>query len=171
MKQAKVLIARENGAYHIKVEAEPHLNAALPCATSPTVLMNRTVKGIFIDLSACAGMDSTFMGILAMIGLKAKKLGSLVSIVNASDNNKNLLNGLGLSEIFTYTTTSEIESHQRWMDAGTSIDKTEKAELFLIATKLSWKWTSRIFPNSQNVVDFVKKDLQKEENKDTHHNT
>ena len=171
MKQAKVLIARENGAYHIKVEGRATFECSPPLRNFANSLDEQDCKGIFIDLSACAGMDSTFMGILAMIGLKAKKLGSLVSIVNASDNNKNLLNGLGLQKIFTYTTTSEIESHQRWMDAGTSIDKTEKAETVLIAHETLMEVDKQNIPKFQNVVDFVKKDLQKEENKDTHHNT
>jgi len=106
MKQAKVLIARDNGAYHIKVEGRATFECSPPLRNLANSLDAHDYQSIFIDLSSCVGMDSTFMGILAMIGLKAKKLGSSVRIVNANDSNKNLLNGLGLQKIFIYTSTS-----------------------------------------------------------------
>lgn len=163
MKQAKVLIARKNGQYHIKVEGRATFECSPPLRNFANSLDEHDCKGIFIDLSGCVSMDSTFMGILAMVGMKAKKIASSVSIVNASENNKNLLNGLGLQKIFTYTTSSEIESQQRWMEAGSSSDKMEKAETVLEAHETLMEVDKKNIPKFQNVVDFVKKDIGKEE--------
>ena len=166
MKQAKVLIARENGKYHIKVEGRANFESSPPLRNFTGSIDEHDCKGIFIDLSECVGMESTFMGILALIGLKTKKIGFLTNIVNASENNKKLLNGLGLQKIFNYATSSEIESQQRWVDAGSSSDKKEKAETVLQAHETLMEVDQQNIPKFQNVVDFVKKDLTKEDKKD-----
>ncbi len=163
MKQAKVLIARENGQYHVKVEGRANFECSPPLRNFANSLDEHDCKGISIDLAGCVGMDSTFMGILAMIGLKARKIGACVSIVNASDSNKNLLNGLGLQKIFSYASSSEMESRQRWVDAEPSSDKGEKAETVLEAHETLMEVDKNNVPKFQNVVDFVKKDLGREE--------
>jgi len=51
------------------------------------------------------------------------------------------------------------------MDAGPSGDKTEKFETVLEAHETLMKVDEKNIPKFQNVVDFVKKDLAKEDNK------
>jgi anti-anti-sigma regulatory factor len=65
------------------------------------VIKNQT-KCIRIDLSKCDFMDSTFMGILAMVGIEAMRAKMPVEIVNAGDANRKLLFDLGLKQIFKY---------------------------------------------------------------------
>lgn len=163
MKQAKVLIARNNDEYHIKVEGRANFECSPPLRNFAHSLECQDCKGIFIELSECAGMDSTFMGILAMMGLKAKKCGYTVNIVNADNNIQSLLNGLGLQKIFNYVEISEMESTQKWEDTGHSTDKTEKAETVLEAHETLMKVDKENIPKFKTVVDFVKKDLGKED--------
>ncbi|MFA6567609.1 MAG: STAS domain-containing protein [Victivallales bacterium] len=163
MKQVKVLIARDNGKYRIKVEGRANFECSPPLRNFAHSLECQDCREIFIDLSECVGMDSTFMGILAMMGLKAKKCGYTVNIVNADVNIKNLLNGLGLQKIFNYVEISEIELTQKWEDTGQSADKTEKAETVLEAHETLMKVDKENIPKFKNVVDFVKKDLGKED--------
>ncbi|MGD0058570.1 MAG: STAS domain-containing protein [Verrucomicrobiia bacterium] len=56
-----------------------------------------------IDLSQCQGMDSTFLGVLAGIGLHLRQNGKLatVHIVNIAPRNLELLQTLGLDRLFT----------------------------------------------------------------------
>lgn len=55
-----------------------------------------------IDLEECATMDSTFMGVLASIGLKQlKTTGIKLIVANANDQNVRLLQTLGLSQFMT----------------------------------------------------------------------
>ncbi len=166
MKQAKVLIARHNGEYHVKVEGRANFECSPPLRNFANCIDEHECKGIFIDLSGCIGMDSTFMGILALIGLKTRKFGSVTNIVNASESNQKLLNGLGLQKIFNYMTLSEIEAQQRWVDAGSSSDKKEKAETVLEAHETLMEVDNKNVQKFKNVVDFVKKDLGKDEKKD-----
>jgi anti-anti-sigma regulatory factor len=163
MKQAKVLISRDNGEYRIKVEGRANFECSPPLRNFVHNLEAQDCKAIFIDLSQCAGMDSTFMGILAMMGLKAKKCGCTVNIVNADVNIKNLLAGLGIQKIFNYLEISEIESNQKWEDTGKSADKTEKAETVLEAHETLMKVDKDNIPKFRTVVDLVKRDLGKED--------
>ena len=47
-------------------------------------------------------MDSTFMGILAMLGLRAKKINAPMYVYNADEANLALLQGLGLRKLFEF---------------------------------------------------------------------
>jgi anti-anti-sigma regulatory factor len=56
-----------------------------------------------IDLGQCQGMDSTFLGVLAGIGLRLRQDGWIgaVHIANISSRNMELLQTLGLDRLFT----------------------------------------------------------------------
>jgi anti-sigma B factor antagonist len=55
-----------------------------------------------IDLGPCQGMDSTFLGVLAVIGLRLRQSGSAVAIhiVNINPRNMEILQTLGLDRLF-----------------------------------------------------------------------
>ncbi|RME79404.1 MAG: anti-sigma factor antagonist [Planctomycetota bacterium] len=57
-------------------------------------------RQFIIDLKDCTGMDSTFMGTLLGIQLlKKESISPLVVLVNVSQENYKLLEGLGLSKV------------------------------------------------------------------------
>jgi len=62
-------------------------------------LTERVPKGrIIVDLEECTTMDSTFMGVLASVGLRQKRdAGEKMTVVNANPQNVRLLQTLGLS--------------------------------------------------------------------------
>jgi len=160
MKQAKVLIARDEGAYHIKVEGRANFDTSPPLRSFANSLDKEGLAGIYVDLSECVGMDSTFMGVLAMIGLKSKSFGVILTIVNADENCKKLLNGLGLQKILAYTEQTKPEN-QNWADVLSNADKTERAQTVLQAHDTLMKVDKDNIPRFKNVVEFVKKDLEK----------
>jgi anti-anti-sigma regulatory factor len=55
-----------------------------------------------VDLAQCQGMDSTFLGVLAGIGLRLRQNGraATVHVVNISSHNLDLLETLGLDRLF-----------------------------------------------------------------------
>jgi anti-sigma B factor antagonist len=61
-----------------------------------------------VDLGHCQGMDSTFLGVLAGIGLRLRKNGSpaAIHIVNISPRNLELLQTLGLDRLFTMNSSA-----------------------------------------------------------------
>lgn len=54
---------------------------------------------IVLDLSACTGMDSTFMGTLAGIGRRLMALGGKLQIAYPGEHNRSLLETLGLDAL------------------------------------------------------------------------
>ena len=59
----------------------------------------RLVEGesrLVIDLEACTGMDSTFMGYLAGLSTRLRKLGGWVQIASPGERNRSSLEDLGL---------------------------------------------------------------------------
>ncbi|MCQ2379760.1 MAG: STAS domain-containing protein [Victivallaceae bacterium] len=60
-------------------------------------------SGCRIDLSRCEAMDSTFMGVLTMMAMRAKRANVPMELQNASDFLKKLLTDLGVAMLFTFT--------------------------------------------------------------------
>ncbi len=83
------------------VRAEGHVTAAL-CADLRFLIFARfdaapPVKTMYVDLSACTYMDSTFMGLLVGFNKRLLKLGSgKLNVVRPTSPAKELLSGLGL---------------------------------------------------------------------------
>lgn len=64
-------------------------------------MMERGSGDFFVDLARCQGMDSTFLGVLAGMGLQLSQRGAKgkVHIINASSRNMELLQTLGLDRL------------------------------------------------------------------------
>src|SRR5690606_12723803 len=61
-----------------------------------------------VDLEECATMDSTFMGVLASMGLRQlKETGEKMTVVNANAQNVRLLTTLGLSQFLVIRETNK----------------------------------------------------------------
>src|SRR5258706_5949202 len=81
--------------------------------------IDRGQKEFVIDLGPCQGMDSTFLGMLAGIGLRLRQIGPTASIhiVNINAHNLDLLRTLWLDRLFlinshAFASSSEAEYHQ-----------------------------------------------------------
>ncbi len=161
MKKADLLIAHNKGAYTIIVEGRANFDYGLPLRNFAKNLDNKFTQ-IAIDLRACVGMDSTFMGIMAMIGLKAKKINVQVEILNANKNNRYLLEGLGLDKLFKFADkdTSNICDEKIAPDmTPSSILNT--AETVVDAHKTLMEVDKKNVPKFKKVVDFAQEDVDK----------
>lgn len=87
----KTLFVRVYGLANLK--NTPVLNAFMEREISDGVV------GIYIDLSGCKGMDSTFMGTLVGTSNKLELSGGGLLIVNPDDHNARLLDMLGVSAV------------------------------------------------------------------------
>jgi len=161
MKKTDLLIAHNNGEYTIIVEGRANFDYGLPLRDFAKNL-DANFTAIAIDLRACLGMDSTFMGIMAMIGLKAQKHNVKVEILNADENNKYLLEGLGLDKLFTFADkdTCNICDGKIAADAD-SCSVIDKAETIVRAHEILMDVDEENVPKFEKVVEFAKDDLDK----------
>lgn len=61
--------------------------------------MDRGCDKILVEMEACTGMDSTFMGTLAGLAAQLGKTGGVLKLLHANDKNKFLIKMLGLREL------------------------------------------------------------------------
>lgn len=160
MKNADVLIASKDGVYSIKVNGRATFECAPPLRNLAKNLETTLFSKIEVDLSACTGMDSTFMGILAMLGLRTKKIEAEMTIFNVSESNMALLHGLGLKKLFNFAsgsmTTGSSEPH-----VSDSVDKKLSATTVLEAHEALMGVDSQNVKKFEKVVDLVQKDLDR----------
>ena len=111
MKETDLLISNRSGCYTVTVSGRANFEYAVPLRD----LANSTAEfaAFRFDMKECTAMDSTFMGVLTMLALKAKKSGKTIDICNAQDTLKKLLRDLGVAKLFTFK-ESDIN------DAGTN---------------------------------------------------
>lgn len=100
MKDNGVSIAPTAKGYNVKAVGRANFDYAVPIRELTKKLDGS--EELSIDLSECTAMDSTFMGVLSMIGLKSRRSSGSVTIACAADNLKALLKGLGVAKLFNY---------------------------------------------------------------------
>ena len=104
MKNSELLIANDqSGIYFVRIDGRADLLQAPSLRTLARTIDPQNLQTICVFLDNCTGMDSTFMGTLAMLGLKAQKCQAQVEIANASEQNKSLLINLGAERLFTFS--------------------------------------------------------------------
>ena len=75
METGEIFISNQDGVHQIRVKGNASFVCAPPLRELAKKLPGEPFNGLRIDLEECTWMDSTFMGMLAMLGLNAKKKG------------------------------------------------------------------------------------------------
>ena len=157
--KSDVSIAQNAGNYKIKVSGRASFECSPALRNLAKSLENEKFKSMCIDLTSCESMDSTFMGVLAMLGLRAMKQNVSIEIANASDFSKKLLDDLGVSRLFKFTETETAPDEEFESTVNDNIQ--EKNETVLEAHKTLMEIDDDNVEKFEKVVEFVKKDLGK----------
>ena len=161
MSSGETIISGGGERYAVKAIGRATFECVAPLRALAKELDTADFKQVDVDLADCQGMDSTYMGVLAMIALRAKKINAVISIYNASELNKNQLYGLGLKRLFQFT-EGTVEMGERTA-AGTNapVDKITHATTVLEAHKTLMDVDQDNVEKFEKVVDYVQKDLDK----------
>ncbi len=162
MSSGETIISGSGDRYAVKVIGRGTFECVAPLRALAKQLDTADFKQIDIDLADCQNLDSTYMGIMAMLALRAKKVNATISIYNADAANRTLLCGLGLKKLFQFTEgTVEIGAERSAETPQTTNDKVANAETVLDAHKTLMDVDQENVPKFEKVVDFVQKDLDK----------
>jgi len=101
MIEAQVLIARQGDTVGIRVLGRATFKIARELRTFGMSMLEEQVSRIIVDLSECQGMDSTFIGVLAMIALQGRGKTATV-VVNATAAHRELLDSIGVSRLCSF---------------------------------------------------------------------
>jgi len=167
MSKCNIMIASENGEYIIKVEGKANFESSSSLRNFSDNLASGNISKIVFDFTSCSWMDSTFMGTLAILGLKSKKLGIVVEIHNADQKNMKLLRDIGIEKLFVFISDSPQKADVKWENISESQKTNNKAlaETVLKAHETLVETNSSNAPKFEKVIDLIKKDMKKESDK------
>ncbi len=169
MSKADLVIAEKDGVCTIRVAGRANFECGMPLRTFSKNYTDITKK-IVIDLRECESMDSTFMGILTMLALKAKKLNTELELVNATDYCRALLRGLGVEKMFKFTACeTDVSNGSSLVNGDAKNDKIGAAEAVVDAHKTLMDVSLDNIAKFEKVVEFAESDLErfKEDKKQT----
>ena len=161
MQRATLSITGEGGVYAVKASGRATFECAGPLRELAKKLGAEEFTVLDVDLAECQGMDSTFMGILAMLGLRARKIGASMNIVNANELNRSLLYGLGLKKLFNYTQGPVAASSASAVAAPAENSRMESAQTVLDAHKTLMEVDDENKKKFGAVVQMVQQDIDK----------
>jgi len=162
METGEVFLTDKDGIYSIRVKGNASFACAPPLRELAKKLAAEPFGGLKIDLEECTWMDSTFMGMLAMLGLNAKKKGAPAEIFNASEQNEKLLGGLGLKKVFTFK-TGMFSAEGDVLAASNESTPEGRARNVLDAHQTLMDIDEGNVQKFEKVVEYVKKDIDRME--------
>jgi len=134
------------------------------------IMDTHSADHILIDMSDCAGMDSTFMGVIAGLSCLIKsKLDTTFKLINLSGKNQKLLMTLGVDRVVDYSLTnsgddeSKAAEHEctgaQKLDAD-FVDKLTAAKTTLEAHQMLVDINPENFDKFKSVLDLLKEDVR-----------
>lgn len=160
--KANVLIVKTDYGYAVKVEGRANLECSSPLKNFGENIIPGAFSKITFDMSECSWMDSTFMGTLAMLGLKSKKAGVSIEMHNMSPKNMDLIRDLGIDVLFKFEdTTNSSQSSANWTNITSSQPSQQStAETILAAHETLVQVDDSNAQKFGKVIEMVKKDLE-----------
>ena len=104
MDSGKILVAKKNGVYVLKLEGDVRLTicAALEMFLEKMIL-EPDLEAVFIDLTDTIAVDSTTLGFLAKISIQTKKKFNWIpTIITVNDDITRVLMSMGFDQVFDF---------------------------------------------------------------------
>jgi anti-sigma B factor antagonist len=130
-------------------------------------------RSLILDLQACTGMDSTFMGIIANLAFKLKQAGApQIHLVNLSEKSAQLVTTLGLQflTVLHHAGQPPPEVYARFLDVvckaqelkKQAMTKREQGELMLEAHETLAGLNAENQEEFKDVIEFLRDDLRQQ---------
>lgn len=101
MADAQILVAKHGDVAQMRVIGRATFKISQETREFCLRSISRGIKHLIVDFSDCQAMDSTFMGVLAMVGLESRGKCSVL-FVNTTPHHRDLLEGLGVARLFKF---------------------------------------------------------------------
>lgn len=165
MQSGELFISSRDGIYTVRVAGKGTFECAPGLRSLGKTLDLTSFQEVRVDLRECTWMDSTFMGILAMIGLRAKRINAKMTILNAGPQNTALLCGLGLKKLFAFEDAAAESGADNEAQQGAAAENSaqENARMVLDAHETLMNVDEANVSKFKGVVSLVKNDLEKQD--------
>ena len=162
----------------VKVAGRANFSGSVDFKTLLTSLWEKGYHRFVLDLSECVLMDSTFLGVLAGLGLKLNSNGApgqggngngkhAIELLNPSPRISDLLENLGITHLFDITRGARVTTDclVALDHAPTETDRKEVQRTCLEAHKTLMEVNPANVPKFKDVAQFLAEDLKKMEGK------
>jgi len=104
-----ISVGRGNGEVRVRVAGRGTFRNGQPLRRYALEMIGTGARQFVVDLGPCEGMDSTFLGVLAGIGLQLREPAThgQVRLANVSSRNLELLQTVGLDRLFDLAPVTE----------------------------------------------------------------
>ncbi|MBA3707197.1 MAG: STAS domain-containing protein [Planctomycetes bacterium] len=99
MNQPGYLVARHGHVVYVRAVGLANMKNAPMLDSFLVAEVTQEQQTVCVDLSACTGMDSTFMGLLVGSSQRLRSSGGKLVIVNPTESNLKLLKTLGVFDV------------------------------------------------------------------------
>jgi anti-anti-sigma regulatory factor len=163
-----LLVAICDKSVWVKISGRANFTSSLDLKNLVQELWDRSYRCFIFDLSDCIIMDSTFLGVLAGIGLQfaeANKQGDTCSVQLANSNERisDLLENLGVIHLFQIVTATNPETgkFEPLSGDGEPSDRTEVTRTCLEAHRTLMNINPANIIKFKDVTQFLAEDLKK----------
>jgi anti-anti-sigma regulatory factor len=102
MPNSRIMVGQHGTHGQIKVDGRGSFENAGAFKQAYIQLIGKGARDFTVDLSTCAALDSTFLGIMVGFGLRAKEAGGHVQITDAANDLIHLFKEVGLDRLFVF---------------------------------------------------------------------
>jgi len=127
-------------------------------------MIQRGHRDFVVDLQTCELMDSTFMGTLAGLALRLKEIGQgKLRTVNVNTRNADLLENLGLDQLFTVEGNSRESAPASLKKTEPTSDVTEQKGTVLAAHEALIEADAQNTAKFKDVIEYLRQELSQED--------
>ena len=153
----------------IKVEGRANFNSSVDFKALINGLADKGYNRFILDLTDCVLMDSTFLGVLAGLGMKFNSTrnggpAATIELLNANARIADLLENLGVQHLFKMVSGPEVSSNrlQPLEQTPASHDRKEISRTCLEAHEMLMQINADNVAKFKDVAQFLAEDLKKE---------
>jgi anti-anti-sigma regulatory factor len=100
-KQGHIVVGVTGERVFVKVQGKGHSQISQPLCQFSNEIIKRGFREFIVDLSECPSMDSTFLGVLAGVGLRLMSVGGRVHLANLNLRCREVVASLGIDRLST----------------------------------------------------------------------
>jgi anti-sigma B factor antagonist len=159
---SSILVGLTNKIVWVRVEGKGSFLNSAGVKDFAKEMINRGHREFVVDLKNCPVMDSTFMGTLAGVALRLRELGQgHLNVINLNERNEDLLNNLGLNQLFTIDPAGlkEGAAPACALETPAKPDQATQAETMLEAHQALVVAAPENLTKFKDVLDYLKQDL------------
>jgi anti-anti-sigma factor len=162
-------VCTEDRTAWIRIEGRANFNSSVDFKALVNGLVEKGYNRFVLDLTHCVLMDSTFLGVLAGLGMRFNNnnhnggRGPVIELLNPNARIADLLENLGVAHLFNVVSGPEVNSNRLEPLEHSSHDRKEVSRTCLEAHEMLMRINPDNVAKFKDVAQFLAEDLKKQD--------